>query len=160
VLALEVSFLTGRYVATAFDDRGRAEWPPHPSRLFSALAATHFEALDPPNEERAALEWMEQLGPPQITVTGASLRKVVKVFVPVNDTSVVSSVDDEAQALANARLAMEDSASRGGKALAAAEGKVAKAEARFAEAVKKATAALSPGKEGKDGPLRAASLLR
>ena len=40
MFAIRVECLTGRYVATAYDDRSRAEWPPHPARLFSALVAT------------------------------------------------------------------------------------------------------------------------
>ena len=40
MLAIEVTFLTGRYVATAYNTRTESEWPPHPARLFSALAAT------------------------------------------------------------------------------------------------------------------------
>ena len=60
MFALAVEFLTGRYVATAFNDRERAEWPPHPARVFSALVATHFEEPEPP--ARAALEWLEQQG--------------------------------------------------------------------------------------------------
>jgi CRISPR-associated protein Csb2 len=159
MLALEVALLTGRYVATAFDDRGRAEWPPHPARLFSALVATHFEALVPSEEERLALEWLEGLGPPEIAAAEASEREVVTVFVPVNDTSVVSSLDDEAQAVDEARRDVETAGAKGGKELAAAEKKMTKARTRFDEAVRKAIAAMPPGKEGKDGPARAASLL-
>ena len=62
MLAIEVAFLTGRYVATSFDDREQAEWPPHPAQLFSALCATHFESLNPPEDERTALRWLEQQG--------------------------------------------------------------------------------------------------
>ena len=32
MLALRIELLTGRYVATAYDDRNTAEWPPHPAR--------------------------------------------------------------------------------------------------------------------------------
>ncbi len=46
MLAIEVRLLTGRYAATAFDDRRRAEWPPHPTRLYSALAAACLETID------------------------------------------------------------------------------------------------------------------
>jgi CRISPR-associated protein Csb2 len=159
MLALEVKLLTGRYVATAFDDRGRAEWPPHPARLFSALVATYSEALQRSSEERAALEWIEGLGAPEITAAEASEREVVTVFVPVNDTSVVSSVDDEAQAVEDARRDLEAAGAKGGKTFAAAEKKMAKARTRFDEAVRKAIAAAPAGKEGKDGPPRALSLL-
>jgi CRISPR-associated protein Csb2 len=159
MFALEVALLTGRYVATAFDDRGRAEWPPHPARLFSALVATHFEALAPSEDERLALEWLEGLGPPQITAAEASEREVVTVFVPVNDVGVVSSVDDEARAVDDARADVDAAGADGGKALAAAERKMTKARTRFDDAVRRATAAAPAGKEGKDGPSRAASVL-
>ncbi|MGK4007834.1 type I-U CRISPR-associated protein Csb2 [Sorangium sp. So ce1036] len=159
MLAFEVALLTGRYVATAVDDRGRAEWPPHPARLFSALVAAHFEALDRSEAERAALEWLERQGPPEITAPEAAAREVVTVFVPVNDTSVVGSLDDEALLVREARAELDAAREKGGKALAAAEKKLAKAEARFEDAVRKALARVPAGKEGKDGPARAASLL-
>ncbi|WP_441289255.1 type I-G CRISPR-associated protein Csb2 [Sorangium sp. KYC3313] len=159
MLAIEVALLTGRYVATAVDDRGRAEWPPHPARLFSALVAAYFEALDRSDDEHAALEWLEQQGPPEITAPEAAAREVVTVFVPVNDTSVVGSLDDEALAVREARAGLDAARPKGGKALAAAEKALAKAEARFNEAVRKAIAPVPTGKEGKDGPAKAASIL-
>src|SRR4051812_45830082 len=113
MLAFEVSLLTGRYVATAYNDRGAAEWPPHPARLFSALVATHFEALDPPDHERAALQWLEVQGAPEITAPDASAREVVTVFVPVNDTSVVGSLDNEQAAVDEARKELGEARAQG-----------------------------------------------
>ena len=72
MLAIEVTFLTGRYVATSYSDRRRAEWPPHPARLFSALAATHFSDEAPSPGERAALEWLQRLDAPELAVSDAS----------------------------------------------------------------------------------------
>jgi CRISPR-associated protein Csb2 len=83
MFTLAVEFLTGRYVATAYNDRDRAEWPPHPARVYSTLVATHFD--DPRPEERRALEWLEQQGPPSLAVSEASERQLHTVFVPVND---------------------------------------------------------------------------
>ncbi len=83
MFALAIEFLTGRYVATAFNDRERAEWPPHPARLFSALVATHFD--DPRPDERTALEWLEGQGPPCLAASPASERGLYVTFVPVND---------------------------------------------------------------------------
>ncbi|MBX3209801.1 MAG: type I-U CRISPR-associated protein Cas5/Cas6 [Labilithrix sp.] len=159
MLALEVALLTGRYVATAFDDRGRAEWPPHPARLFSALAATHFEALERSATERAALEWLEALGAPDVLASEASQRDIATVFVPVNDTSVVASLDDEAKAVDDARDALAAARASGAKGIATLEKKLAKAETRFSDALKRAVEPVAAGKEGKDGPHRAASLL-
>ena len=159
MLALEVALLTGRYAATAFDDRGKTEWPPHPARLFSALCATHFEALDPPVDERVALQWLERQGPPEITAPEHAGREVVTVFVPVNDAAVVSSLDDEMNAVRAAHDEVEAARAAGGKPLAAAEKKLDKAAARFTEAARKAIAPVPAGKEGKEGPRTAASLL-
>ena len=87
--SIEVNFLTGRYVATAHNDRRQSEWPPHPARLFSALAAAWADAdpIDP--LERAALEWLEAQPPPAIAASEAIPRKVVSHFVPVNDISII-----------------------------------------------------------------------
>ncbi|WP_437571107.1 type I-G CRISPR-associated protein Csb2 [Sorangium sp. So ce542] len=159
MLAIEVALLTGRYVATTVDDRSRAEWPPHPARLFSALAAAHFEALNPSKEERAALEWLERQGAPEITAPEAAARDVLTVFVPVNDTSVVGSLDDEVLLVREARAELDATRPKGGKPLATAEKKLAKAEARFLEAVRSTLAAVPAGKEGREAPARAASLL-
>ena len=89
MLAIEVNFLTGRYVATAHNDRERSEWPPEPARLFSAMVATWAEAGED-SVEREALEWLEALAPPLLTVSAAAPRKVVSHFVPVNDPRIVS----------------------------------------------------------------------
>lgn len=86
---IEVSFLTGRYSATAHHDRLEPEWPPHGARLFSAMVAGWAD-LEPPDEaERAALEWLEAQPPPHITAPAAVRRRVVSHFVPVNDAGVV-----------------------------------------------------------------------
>ena len=83
MLAIEVNFLTGRFVATAHHDRSSPEWPPHPARLFSALVATWGEDED--THEREALEWLEAQPPPSIVVPEGTPRKVLTHFVPVND---------------------------------------------------------------------------
>lgn len=91
MLAIEVELLTGRYAATEHNDRGRAEWPPHPARLFSALvAALHDnEPVDP--AERAALLWLEQQSTPSLWVDPESRigrRQVQDVYVPVNNVTL------------------------------------------------------------------------
>ncbi len=88
--AIEVNFLTGRYVATAHHDREAHEWPPHGARLFSALVAAWADSEDPDGVERAALEWLEAQPPPRITAPQAVPRRTVSHFVPVNDTRVIS----------------------------------------------------------------------
>lgn len=93
MLAIEVEFLTGRYVATAHDDRNESEWPPHPARLFSALVATWAETDEPAASERSILERLESLAAPLITASDAARRAVVTHFVPVNDAAVVRTYD-------------------------------------------------------------------
>ena len=82
-LVLELEFLTGRCVASRRDDRATAEWPPHPTRLFSALAAAFFECGFG-DAERAALQWLEQQNPPAIAAPRVWIRTAVASFVPVN----------------------------------------------------------------------------
>lgn len=88
MVTLEIEFLTGRYVATAHDDRSTGEWPPHPARVFSALVAAWADEQDP--LERTALQWMERQAPPAIAAGEAASRLPVTHYVPVNDTDLVS----------------------------------------------------------------------
>jgi CRISPR-associated protein Csb2 len=133
MLSLHIELLTGRYVATSYDDRGRAEWPPHPARVFSMLVDTWAQEGAPEGAlgglpeatpvgdpaERAALEWLEAQGAPALAVGDADRRDVVTVFVPVNDTAVVEAFDDAALAVDEAQAraaAAEQRAVTGGKA--------------------------------------------
>lgn len=89
-IALGIRYLTGRAVATAVNNYNKAEWPPHPARVFMAMAAAHFE--DPPadtqerEKEYDALRWLETLDPPVIIASNAAERSVATCYVPVNDT--------------------------------------------------------------------------
>lgn len=90
MLAIEIEFLTGRYAATAHNDRGRAEWPPHPARFFSALVAALYDGGEVDQAERGALEWLEQQDAPSLQVDPESKvgrRHVHDVYVPVNDVT-------------------------------------------------------------------------
>ena len=141
MLAIEVELLTGRYVATAYNTRLEAEWPPHPARLFSALAATHFADEPPDADERAVLEWLEAQEPPAIRATEASRREVVNVFVPVNDAAM-TDVDREAAACDEARAAYDAARSTGeGGAVKRTSAAVVKADRRLAEAISRAVGA-------------------
>jgi len=108
MLTLELRLLTGRYVATSYNDRAGAEWPPHPARLYSALVATHFASEEQDSAERRALEWLEEQGPPSVRASDAAHREVVTVFVPVNDTTVIGSFDKEQERLAKAQAVLMD----------------------------------------------------
>lgn len=94
MLALGIDYLTGYASATDSWDRTRAEWPPHPGRVFMAMAAAYFETKpldsDPSglaawHEQAEALRWLEGLPPPEMAVSGADRRDVLDVYVPPND---------------------------------------------------------------------------
>lgn len=138
MLALGIEFLTGRYVATAYNDRRRAEWPPHPARVFSALVATHFEDPDRDPREQEALEWLERQPPPEIHGTPARMREVVDVFVPVNDPSVIGDAWREFDEVEVARTAVAEATEP--KAAAKVRKDLAKAEAKLAAKIAKAVA--------------------
>lgn len=110
MVAIEVNFLTGRYVATAHHDRRHPEWPPDPARLFSALVATWADADAPDSGERQALEWLEAQPPPAVAASGETPRKTVSYFVPVNDASVISpaSYTRRAEKIEDLRDALTD----------------------------------------------------
>jgi CRISPR-associated protein Csb2 len=98
MLIIEVELLGGRYAATAYNDRSRAEWPPHPARVFSALAAALHDNDPVDAMERDALLWLEQQPPPSLDVDldvteEVGRRRVLDVFVPVNDISLVGDVE-------------------------------------------------------------------
>lgn len=88
MLALRVTYLTGAVRAADVgtgNDKSRPEWPPHPSRVFSALASAWGAAGCTP-EGRAVLEWLEQQPPPELSVCEDLRREDGVTFVPANDT--------------------------------------------------------------------------
>lgn len=96
MFALGIDYITGYAAATDPWNRSRAEWPPHPARVFMALAAAYFETRpnigDPDaqkdwEEEAEALRWLERLPPPGITSSAEDRRRMVDVYVPPNDMS-------------------------------------------------------------------------
>jgi len=98
MLTIEVELLAGRYAATAYNDRSRAEWPPHPARFFSALVAALHDNEPVDAIEREALLWLERQPPPSLDVDldvseDIGRRRVLDVFVPVNDVSLVGDVE-------------------------------------------------------------------
>lgn len=152
MLAFELEFLTGRYSATRYNDRSRAEWPPHPARFFSALVATHYSHDPVLAEERRALEWLEQQPPPLIAASlpeDVAERETFTAFVPVNDPTVVGSFQDEVEELEAARkeaselVAQGGAAPKRGSAAAKARARVEKAEKTLADRMHRA---LQPGK--------------
>ena len=120
MFALGIRYLNGFVAASEPDARERPEWPPHPARVFMALAAAHFET-GADLAERAALEWLESLPPPRLQAPSATARAVVTHYVPVNDkpgdrskppTAIIQSIpqlarDRQARGFARAWLEEE-----------------------------------------------------
>ena len=97
MFALGLRYLNGWSMAAADGARKQcAEWPPHPDRVFMALAAAWFEtggdsaavADEAYRRECEALRWLEALPPPAIAASDATVRNVVVGYVPVNDVQV------------------------------------------------------------------------
>jgi len=99
MFALGIRYLNGWAMASHHADRDRPEWPPHPDRIFMALAAAHFET-DGNEAERRALQWLEALPAPKLAVGDATRRTIVTSYVPVNDTEIARGRKDSPQALA------------------------------------------------------------
>lgn len=83
-LRLEIEFLTGAYRGTDEPASDRADWPPQPDRVFSALVSAWAARGEAP-QERAALEWLERQEPPTIHAPAAFSQSAPEVFVPPND---------------------------------------------------------------------------
>lgn len=87
MFSLGIRYLMGWAMAAADGAKKEtAEWPPHPDRVFMALAAAWFETGQEPLQGEA-LRWLEPLAPPALCASECSPRQLVTHFVPVNDTS-------------------------------------------------------------------------
>jgi len=87
MFALGIEMLMRRALITQWDNREEPEWPPHPDRVFMAFVAAWGEAGED-SDQRAALEWLEELGPPAIAAPlETSSRTSFTSYVPVNDDS-------------------------------------------------------------------------
>ena len=88
MFALGIRYLNGWSMAAADGARKeQAEWPPHPDRVFMALAAAWFETGEDAAEGEA-LRWLETLPPPALAASDAVTRSAVVSYVPVNDAGV------------------------------------------------------------------------
>jgi hypothetical protein len=95
MFALGIRYLNGWSMATVDGARKqRAEWPPHPDRVFMALAAAWFETGEDVAEGEA-LRWLEGLDPPSVAATDASHRTPVVSYVPINDDSAPIAKDNK-----------------------------------------------------------------
>jgi len=97
MLTLGIEYITGYAVATSTGDRTLAEWPPHPGRVYMAMAAAYFETRPKSSdvsdfnlwtEEETALRWLETLNTPTIFTGDRDERAVVDVYVKPNDFSI------------------------------------------------------------------------
>ena len=85
MFAIGIRYLNGWSMAAADGARkSLAEWPPHPDRVFMALAAAWFETGHN-IEEGAALRWLEAMAPPAIAASAKEVRRLTTAYVPVND---------------------------------------------------------------------------
>lgn len=87
MLAIEMTLLGGRYRASSFDDRRKAEWPPEPARLFYAAVNVVHESPEPDVTEVEVLKWWETQGAPEIACSDVLLRSVVDHYVPGNSAT-------------------------------------------------------------------------
>jgi CRISPR-associated protein Csb2 len=86
-LTIGWEYLTGYAVATDPSSRDRAEWPPHPARVFMAMAAAWFETGED-KAEGDALRWLEIMSDPELCLPPSERvneRSNITVYVPVND---------------------------------------------------------------------------
>jgi CRISPR-associated protein Csb2 len=86
MLELQIGFPGGRYFAASMSDPRQPEWPPHPSRVYSALvAAAYAGGRQPSTAERGALERLERAPAPALRFPEADTTPAPDSFVPVND---------------------------------------------------------------------------
>jgi CRISPR-associated protein Csb2 len=142
VIAIEVELLTGRYVATSFNDWKAPEWPPHPARLFSALVATAHEHEEISDKALGALRWLETQGAPRILASDAEPRTVVNVYVPENATRrVLSGWSNSEEKLEEAKEGLAQAEQTGDpKAQQKAQKAVTAAEKKLVQQFDKASA--------------------
>lgn len=136
MLALRIEYLSGRSVSTEYNSRDRAEWPPHPARVFSALVAAWAELDERSEAERQALEWLENTDPPALCASDVTERAVLVHYVPDNPGSVFNAearreLDEAIVVLDAARQeAAVNTSKTGSKRVASAEKTVRRARQR------------------------------
>lgn len=104
MLALGIRYLNGWAMAAADGSKKEAaEWPPHPDRVYMALAAAHFET-ERRETTRAVLEWLECLPPPEIAASDCEVRTIATHYVPVNDATAPSIDPERAAGVSDAQF--------------------------------------------------------
>jgi CRISPR-associated protein Csb2 len=88
MLALDIEWLLGVCFSARSPADAMPDWPPQPDRVFSALTAS-WGARGARDDERATLEWLENLPSPELMVTPHSHgRTSVMAYVPPNDPAL------------------------------------------------------------------------
>jgi len=109
VVAIDIQLLTGRYVATRFDDRRAVEWPPNPARFFSALVAIAKEQEDElPEGVARALEWLERQGAPRVLASEAEVRAAADRYVAETDARVQIRIGARSLTATGMRAALQE----------------------------------------------------
>ncbi|AJE23688.1 type I-G CRISPR-associated protein Csb2 [Azotobacter chroococcum] len=86
MLHLHIGFPAGKYSAACIEEPSRPEWPPHPSRIYSALVAAAYASDRQPSAcERNLLLALEQAEPPSLAFPEADTAAGATSYVPVND---------------------------------------------------------------------------
>ncbi len=88
MLSIDVHFLSGRFTASAYNDRNATEWPPHPARLVSAIVDALHDVDDLDPVEVHAVDELTSWREPWIVCSPAHARRVMTHFVPVNDEAI------------------------------------------------------------------------
>jgi CRISPR-associated protein Csb2 len=89
-VTIGIRFLTGYCAAARSKTDPRPEWPPHPARVYMALAAAYFEC-EQDEDAKQALEWLESLEAPALRYSPQCLaNESTPTFVPMNDSRAVS----------------------------------------------------------------------
>ena len=83
-LVLEIEFLAGVCCAARSPASEIPDWPPQPDRVFSALVCA-WAVRGGREDERRALEWLEEQPAPTVHASGHVARTAPDVFVPPND---------------------------------------------------------------------------
>lgn len=111
--SIAVRYLNGWAMATHPTDRTRAEWPPHPDRLFMALVAAAAEESGFDD----VLKALERQPPPGIYASDAERREVVTSYVPVNDPEITRKRKPESPSRRYASIRTLEKAKEAGLAL-------------------------------------------
>jgi CRISPR-associated protein Csb2 len=151
MLTLEIRLLTGRYAAASVTDPASAEWPPHPARVYSALTAALHEEAEPAADEVRALDWLAEMGAPEIHASPAEMRWLGSIFVPTNDQKALADIDSQLERVEAAERALHGTE---GKERARAEKALEKARSALL-----ARSATSAEADGTGTPSNAAELL-